>query len=134
MDAVICAAGWPGCAAGWDAGWKAGWEEGSKAQLQRINQLVEEKELLQQELDKLKSVTQSSPHPLRGKENTPTLVEPMEFFVWTPQRSKTRCSSIRNKLEPMRDGQLEEGPTVRRFPCAVNRYSHQIRESLSNFA
>jgi hypothetical protein len=89
MDAVICAAGWPGCAAGWDAGWKAGWEEGSKAQLQRINQLVEEKELLQQELDKLKSVTQSSPHPLRGKENTPTLVEPMEFFVWTPQRSKT---------------------------------------------
>jgi len=52
------AAGWD---AGWKAGWEAGWDEGSKAQLQRINQLVEEKELLQQELDKLKSVTQSSP-------------------------------------------------------------------------
>jgi hypothetical protein len=47
--------------AGRAAGWDDGWNEGSKAQLQRINQLVKEKELLQQELDKLKSVTQSSP-------------------------------------------------------------------------
>ena len=59
-----------GRAAGWDAGWKAGWEagrdEGSKAQLQRINQLVEEKELLQQELDKLKSALARTTRSRRG--------------------------------------------------------------------
>ena len=50
-----------GWTAGWTAGHAAGQTEAHNAQLQQISQLEEDNKLLQEELDKLKSVKQSSP-------------------------------------------------------------------------
>ena len=90
-----------GRAAGWDAGWKAGWEagrdEGSKAQLQRINQLVKEKELLQQELDKLKSVTQSSPQTCVKRARKDNQITPRPLLcslLLAPEPQRVRLTLI----------------------------------------
>ena len=88
------AAGWD---AGWKAGWEAGWDEGSKAQLQRINQLVEEKELLQQELDKLKSVTQSSPQTCVKRARKDNQITPRPLLcslLLAPEPQRVRLTLI----------------------------------------